>query len=1148
MKPSFRHTPRPIDHGDLWVASPVFGIRAIQILLIILTGTMPTESVQAAISYVNKATASSSSGTGTTASGSVSYRSSGNLNGADSGSTELKLPSSLSSNDLIICLVESRDNVTPSVSASGWTRLYSQSVGASQASLFYKWAVSGDSGANVSISHSSGGGIITKCSSFRGVNTTNPFDTSYGAASSSADSTVETGSIATGTSNRMLLFAAHMADDHNNMSITTGGGLSWSQSYYTKSGVGSGSTKGAALGLYYATQSPAASTGPLTATVSYSSSSTAAVSYGVLLALRPATSSSTSTGAGLTISTPSSTAAGDTMIASIAIRPYNVTINTPSGWTLVRSVQQTSSSSNKLATYRKQAVAGDLGGSHSWWFVGTHKGAVGSIATFSGVDPTTPVNAENGVATASSFTHATPSVTTTAANTMLVASFAFSSATSWSPPTGMLEAADVASRSTSTSGETLEVAYAAQAAAGASGAKSATAAGSGSTYMDRGVTHILALNPYIPPTLDHVRIEHDGAGVTCGREAVTVKTCANAACTSLYTSAVSMTLSPSLSSPQGWYTTSTGGSPSSSISVSGGSGIYYLSKTSAGTATLGASSISPATVGSTAVKCFIGPNQSCSLAFAGTGFTFGTIPNQSAGASSGSITLQAVTGGGGGTCTGITGTQTVDLAMQCLDPSSCAGKQVTVGGIAISSNPASAIANWTPVSLTFNGNSIASFNIAYPDVGSVQLSARYPSGSGSTAAGSSNTFVVKPSDITLTAIKRTSDNFANPGASDANGPAFQKTSDPFSVTITVVDSNGNATPNFGRESSPEGILFSQNLVAPIGGSAGTLDGSVLIDGSRFSSGTATVTDLSWDEVGIMTLTAAIGDSDYLGAGNVSKTSGNIGRFIPHHFSTDATPTCPSASEDPPLHFTYSGQAISEVTVSAKDASEDVTSNYDPTLGFAKAVTLSDAGDSSRLTNYSLTSEFINGVANTTTLTYTFPYNSQAVCPNYKDCDPRQLTLRATDDEATSASATEATPWIFSGRLSVSNATGSELLTLSVPLLAQYYNGATWVTNTEDVCTALTAADVSFSNYTSNLAAGQTTPTIANNPLSSGSAGLTLSAPGAGHTGSTTLTVTAPSYLQFDWNGDNSPENPSATAVFGNSTPTGITVIDTRESF
>jgi hypothetical protein len=178
------------------------------------------------------------------------------------------------------------------------------------------------------------------------------------------------------------------------------------------------------------------------------------------------------------------------MTASIAVRPETTTITPPGGWTLVRRMDNTTANQNSLAVYRK--LAGGAEPASYTWTISANTGAVGGILTFTGVNTSTPVNIENGQNTANALTHASPSVTTTLANTMLVTSHAFTSAATWTAPGGMTEAVDAASIAVpQTGGISLEINYVIQASAGATGTKTATA----SNDADVGNAHILALSP-----------------------------------------------------------------------------------------------------------------------------------------------------------------------------------------------------------------------------------------------------------------------------------------------------------------------------------------------------------------------------------------------------------------------------------------------------------------------------------------------------------------------------------------------------------------------------------------------------------------------------------------------------------------------------
>ena len=215
------------------------------------------------------------------------------------------------------------------------------------------------------------------------------------------------------------------------------------------------------------------------------SSSTVA---GITPAFRAASSAAT-TGATLTVTKPSGTATNDVLVASIAVTPSSVAITPPSGWTLVRRVDNAGPTSNSLAVYYKAAVAGEPA-SYAWGVSGAAF-AVGGVQAFTGIDTANPVLVENGQATASSTTHATPSITTSVSNAMLVASHAFASSRTWTPPSGMSESFDRPSGANSATGLSIEGSRVLQAAAAASGAKSATAAGD----ADAGNAHLLALRP-----------------------------------------------------------------------------------------------------------------------------------------------------------------------------------------------------------------------------------------------------------------------------------------------------------------------------------------------------------------------------------------------------------------------------------------------------------------------------------------------------------------------------------------------------------------------------------------------------------------------------------------------------------------------------
>ncbi len=188
----------------------------------------------------------------------------------------------------------------------------------------------------------------------------------------------------------------------------------------------------------------------------------------------------------LTINKPTGTQSGDVMVATIAVRPDTTTI-TASGWTLVRRMDNSSGNANSLAVYYK--VAGGSEPTNYSFSFSTSTGAAGGIASIIGIDTANPIDGDAGENTPSSLDHAAPSVTTRYANDMVVTSHAFASSATFTPPSGMTEAFDVASRSIGATGESIEGNYQLQAAIGAIGVRTATA----SNDADTGNAHTLAL-------------------------------------------------------------------------------------------------------------------------------------------------------------------------------------------------------------------------------------------------------------------------------------------------------------------------------------------------------------------------------------------------------------------------------------------------------------------------------------------------------------------------------------------------------------------------------------------------------------------------------------------------------------------------------
>lgn len=593
------------------------------------------------------------------------------------------------------------------------------------------------------------------------------------------------------------------------------------------------------------------------------------------------------------------------------------------------------------------------------------------------------------------------------------------------------------------------------------------------------------------PALNHARIDHAGSGVTCVGSSVTVSAC-NGADSGDSCTANSDGLSGNVVAK------SAGGATLATvpfvIASGSSSATVTVPVTTAQTVTLETSGLS--VVPANASTCWDGSTPSCSHVYSDAGFIFSsaangaavTIPAQVAGTSSNTYYLRAVkTSTTSKACeAALTSPTTVNFAYECNNPATCSSSNLMSlnGGAAttIPRNNNGSVSSYSSVSMAFDGNGNAPFTFNFGDVGAVTLHANKEAGGSllTALAGSTNSFVVAPASFAFSGITA--------------GPI--KAGNNFSATVTARTSSGVATPNFGKEATPETVTLSFARYQPTG--AGAVDGIFTGSVGSFSGGAATSSNLNWSEVGMLDLVATLASGSYLSSGltasGTTGTTGAVGRFIPDHFDVAVTQGCSTGS------FTYSGQPFT-VTVTAKNAFATTTQNYDGTSdttpNFAKPVTLSDANAvAGSLSPASVAaSAFAVGVANATPA-FTFTVTPTA---------PATIKLRAVDtDGVTSAAAIEGTATIRSGRLQLANVFGSEKSSLKIPVRAQYWGGNSWVLNASDSCTTIPATSVALSNYRDRTGSAGAWTTTASGPgiLSGGQGLITLSPPSpANSTGS-----------------------------------------------
>lgn len=634
--------------------------------------------------------------------------------------------------------------------------------------------------------------------------------------------------------------------------------------------------------------------------------------------------------------------------------------------------------------------------------------------------------------------------------------------------------------------------------------------------------------------LDHLQISdsNNGAGVTCAPSTLTVLACANASCSALYTGGVTGTLTAT----GGSGTANWGGGTASFTIPSGASSVtktFQLTSSASVSTTLGATSTATNAATCTFTNCLYNA--------ANAGFIF-AIPNHVA-ATSQSVAVSAVRKSDSATvCVPAFANVTRQTSMSCSyqNPSNGTLPMVANGVAVNASNNASAACGSNTVSLAFNASGVATVAVSYADVGQVTQTIAY---TGSSATGDtglsmsgSGSFIAAPKDFAFSNVTT----------------GLIKAGNNFSATVTARNAVAATTPNFGKETTPEGVTVSFTKYQPTGTAAvtGSLSGSV----GSFGAGSASGSSFTWSEVGTIDLTASLTSASYLGSGlsasgNTGST-GAVGRFIPDHFDTVVTQACVGGS------FTYSGQPFT-AQVTARNLAGGITRNYDgsvnTTPNFSKVTTLSNAGSTANFSNNSLSgTDFAAGVGTKSTLTYTFPAVTTA---------PLSMNIRAQDTDGVVSSAVEGTVAIRSGRLKMQNAYGSELLDLPVTMRAEYLASAPagWQLNSADSCTVstLSFAAVGATNITGKTCVleptnnsgkgcaaalpaatpnrryleGGVTGTDSNGVAGfAGNFNLWLKAPGSGFSGSIDLTATAPTWLQYNWTG--TLGSPTARATFG----------------
>jgi uncharacterized repeat protein (TIGR01451 family) len=467
------------------------------------------------------------------------------------------------------------------------------------------------------------------------------------------------------------------------------------------------------------------------------------------------------------------------------------------------------------------------------------------------------------------------------------------------------------------------------------------------------------------------------------------------------------------------------------------------------------------------------------------------------------------------------------------------------------------------------GRSTVNFSAVADAWKDVRVRISYPTAAPTVTACSTDNFAIRPVAFTIT---------SNATNTNTSGTPTIKAGSSFNLTAASV-AGYNGTPS---------IDNSKVVGSPTAGTLGGSFGAALV-----ATGIATGSSFTYTEVGNFGLNAnAVYDTSFtsvdqpsdctadfsnalvggkygckIGSNAVAMTTGvsGFGRFIPDHFGISAASitnradlACAAST------FTYMDEPMNALfTLTAQAAGNTATQNYsgvyakfnpasDP-LGFgAVDSTATPSYLSARLdTSVPASGSFALGVASVTApLSITRgaspdgPYAALDIGLAPVDSDGVTMSAYDLDTDAvagndhTKIARTEAR----FGRLKLSNAHGSELLKLPIPIQTQYWNVNAFVTNTADSCTTLIPDNIKLTAVPGVAAVG--------GAFASGVGSLTLSPPstaakvavdlcvdlGPDPGGGTACVATNPaslSYLQGLWAPGTSYNNdPGARATFG----------------
>ncbi|WP_287481021.1 DUF6701 domain-containing protein [Shewanella sp.] len=689
----------------------------------------------------------------------------------------------------------------------------------------------------------------------------------------------------------------------------------------------------------------------------------------------------------------------------------------------------------------------------------------------------------------------------------------------------------------------------------------------------------LKANP-IGAQIDHFEFDHTGQGLTCSPETVTIRACANANCSQLFTDPITATLLPDSTTDGVWV----GGNQ---VSFSNGSTQLQLRRNIPGKVTLGVKGSNPTTKPLSKTLCRVGSGSlsgnACSLAFADSGFIF-DVPDKLANKPINVLVKAVNKSDETQQCVPSfqSQTKTLNFWSSYQTPSApISPKAVTINNTAISTSSASP----TAVNLLFDTNGQASILVNYPDAGKLQLDAKY-TGTGDEQGlvmAGSDQFVSVPAGLCVKSVD------ANASCSNANMTCnvYRKAGQTFGMTVQAMAWEKDADQDFctGNLSTPNfsdtAIKLASKVVAPSIAS-GCHDGALGVASyshSAQANNLNTISNQTISEVGVFQI-AALATPNYLGTASSLNIpigySANIGRFVSDRFLVSNVSVIPACGG-----FSYMDQLFPmSMKLTALNIAGDITKNYFPPFSLATAKLVGENNNNgvdlqSRLSALPIKAEswsqgeatvdgtylanFSRVTPNVATNLYQDgPFESLDIGVQLMDNDPHPNSIysyvaspdmdAASTGTCTNCNAKKISTQILRhGRVVMDNTYGPETEILRMPTRAEYWNGSSWVLNTNDSCTTavyglgshVDNAGLGY-NFDPDLVVGQSV--VRSGGTATFQAGQfellwqAVTSTGAPYRGQVTAPFDVPTWLEWYWNWNGvSPTDltdPRASAYFG----------------